>query len=284
MIQSSKQVYAELVAEITAVYSENEAKSIVYLLLDSLLGLSKTDILIDKPIDIQTDFRSIVNRLKAYEPIQYVLGLGDFYGRHFHVSPSTLIPRPETEELIEPIVSFAKCLDHPAAILDIGTGTGCIAITIASELKNASVTAYDISEEALKIANQNNQRHHAGVNLCQKDILAHQYEKLEKPFDIIVSNPPYVTLREKEEMEANVLEYEPHLALFVENDNPLIFYKAIANYASLNLVNNGLFFVEINQYLGPETAQVFIDKGFSSVTIIKDLFGRDRFIQGFLIK
>ena len=280
MIQSSKQLFADLVAEITAVYSENEAKSIVYLLLDTLVGLSKTDILIDKPIDTNIDFAPLVARIKSFEPIQYVLGVGDFYGRLFHVSPSTLIPRPETEELIEPIVSFAKSLGHTASVLDIGTGTGCIAITIACEIQNGAVIAYDISEEALSIAKQNNERHQAGVQFIQKDILAYQYEQSDKLFDIIVSNPPYVTHREKDEMEANVLDYEPHLALFVENDNPLIFYKAIANYAFLNLVKNGFFMVEINQYLGKETAQVFEEKGFTEIEIIKDMFGRERFIKG----
>ena len=266
MTQSSKQLFADLVAEITAVYSENEAKSMVYLLLDTLVGLSKTDILVDKPVNINIDFAPLVARIKSFEPIQYVLGV--------------LIPRPETEELIEPIVTFAQNLGYPTTILDIGTGTGCIAITIACEIQNGAVIAYDISEEALSVAKQNNERHQAGVQFVQKDILTYQHEKSEQLFDIIVSNPPYVTHREKDEMEANVLDYEPHLALFVENDNPLIFYKAIANYASLNLANNGFFIVEINQYLGAETAQVFEEKGFVEIEIIKDMFGRERFIKG----
>ncbi|MDI9866687.1 peptide chain release factor N(5)-glutamine methyltransferase [Flectobacillus sp. DC10W] len=280
MAQSSKQLFADLVTEITAVYSENEAKSIVYLLLDTLVGLSKTDILVDKPVDTNIDFAPLVARIKSFEPIQYVLGVGDFYGRLFQVSPATLIPRPETEELIEPIIKFAQSLTHPVSVLDIGTGTGCIAITIACELQNGAVIAYDISEEALRVAKQNNERHQAGVQFVQKDILTYQHEKSEQLFDIIVSNPPYVTYREKDKMEANVLEYEPHLALFVENDNPLIFYKAIANYAFLNLAHNGFFMVEINQYLGAQTALVFKEKGFIEVEIIKDMFGRERFIKG----
>jgi release factor glutamine methyltransferase len=280
MAQSSKQLFADLVTEITAVYSENEAKSIVYLLLDTLVGLSKTDILVDKPVDTNIDFAPLVARIKSFEPIQYVLGVGDFYGRLFQVSPATLIPRPETEELIEPIIKFAQSLTHPVSVLDIGTGTGCIAITIACELQNGAVIAYDISEEALSVAKQNNERHQAGVQFVQKDILTYQHEKSEQLFDIIVSNPPYVTYREKDKMEANVLEYEPHLALFVENDNPLIFYKAIANYAFLNLAHNGFFMVEINQYLGAQTALVFKEKGFIEVEIIKDMFGRERFIKG----
>lgn len=280
MAQSSKQLFADLVTEITAVYSENEAKSIVYLLLDTLVGLSKTDILVDKPVDTNIDFAPLVARIKSFEPIQYVLGVGDFYGRLFQVSPATLIPRPETEELIEPIIKFAQSLTHPVSVLDIGTGTGCIAITIACEIQNGAVIAYDISEEALSVAKQNNERHQAGVQFVQKDILTYQHEKSEQLFDIIVSNPPYVTYREKDKMEANVLEYEPHLALFVENDNPLIFYKAIANYAFLNLAHNGFFMVEINQYLGAQTALVFKEKGFIEVEIIKDMFGRERFIKG----
>lgn len=279
--QSSRKLFSDLVAEITAVYPENEAKSMAYLLLEYWGKLSKTDILMDKSVEIREPLAPAVARIKAFEPIQYIIGYGDFYGRSFQVSSATLIPRPETEELVQYIIQKAKA---PVRILDIGTGTGCIAISLACEIQGATVVAYDISEEALAIAQNNNITHQAKVQFQYQDILATQEQTLSQKFDIIVSNPPYVTNHEKSEMEANVLDYEPHLALFVENDNPLLFYKAIAQFASLNLVENGLCMVEINQYFGKETAEVFVKAGFQDVEIIQDMLGRDRFVKGILQK
>lgn len=279
--QSSRKLFSDLVAEITVVYPENEAKSMAYLLLEYWGKLSKTDILMDKSVEIQEPLAPAVARIKAFEPIQYIIGYGDFYGRSFQVSSATLIPRPETEELVQYIIQKAKA---PVRILDIGTGTGCIAISLACEIQGATVVAYDISEEALAIAQNNNITHQAKVQFQYHDILATQEQTLSQKFDIIVSNPPYVTNHEKSEMEANVLDYEPHLALFVENDNPLLFYKAIAQFASLNLVENGLCMVEINQNFGKETAEVFVKAGFQDVEIIQDMLGRDRFVKGILQK
>ena len=280
--KSSKTLFNQLVSEITAVYDENEAKSIVYLLLENTLNLSKTDILLDKNISQPYDFQDVITRLKDQEPIQYIIGETEFYGRKFKVTPATLIPRPETEELIQLVLKSATSyVDKRVNILDIGTGSGCIAVSLACELPNSQVYAYDISEEALKIAKENAERNGANVIFEKVDILEHLTFN-PSPFTIIVSNPPYVMNVEKLEMEQNVLAYEPHLALFVEDTNPLIFYKAIAEFAAKNLINSGLCIVEINQAFGLETAELFWNQGFRYVEVVKDMSGKDRMVKAIL--
>jgi release factor glutamine methyltransferase len=286
---SPKTLFNHLVSEITSVYEENEAKSIVYLLLEQTLNISKTDILLDENIDQVFDFQEIISRLKAQEPVQYIIGETEFYGRRFKVTPDTLIPRPETEELVALVLSSgflvlnseSRTQNSELRILDIGTGSGCIAISMAYELPQAQVYAYDISEKALKIANENAEINEVNVIFEQADILNISPYCLS-PFSVIVSNPPYVTNAEKLEMEQNVLAYEPHLALFVEDSNPLIFYKAIAAFASKNLINKGLCVVEINQTFGLETAELFWNQGFRYVEVVKDMFGKDRFVKAIL--
>ena len=279
--KSSKTLFNQLVSEITAVYDENEAKSIVYLLLENTLNLSKTDILLDKNISQSYDFQDVITRLKTHEPIQYIIGETEFYGRKFKVTPATLIPRQETEELIQLIIDNEQLIKSIACklnILDIGTGSGCIAISLACELPNSQVYAYDISEEALKIAKENAERNGANIIFEKVDILEPFTVHL-LPFTVIVSNPPYVMNAEKLQMEKNVLAYEPHLALFVEDSDPLIFYKAIAEFAAKNLINSGLCVVEINQAFGLETAELFWNQGFRYVEVVKDMFGKDRFVK-----
>jgi release factor glutamine methyltransferase len=289
LTKSSKTLFNQLVSEITSVYEENEAKSIVYLLLEHSLNLSKMDILLDNNVSQSFDFQEIILRLKAHEPIQYIIGETEFYGRKFKVTPDTLIPRPETEELVALVLSSAffvigsepRTKISESRILDIGTGTGCIAISLACELPNAQVYSYDISEEALKVAKENAERNSVNVIFEQIDILNVPPSSLPA-FSVIVSNPPYVLNAEKLEMEQNVLDYEPHLALFVEDSNPLIFYKAIAEFASKNLTDKGLCFVEINQAFGLETAELFWNQGFRYVEVVKDMFGKDRFVKAIL--
>ena len=293
---SSKVLFNHLVSEITSVYEENEAKSIVYLLLEHYLNLSKTDILLDYPINQLYDFQDIIHRLKVQEPVQYIIGETEFYGRKFKVTSDTLIPRPETEELVqltlrsyqfgnESLIVGSEKNDLNTksliSILDMGTGSGCIAISLACELPNAQVYAYDISENALEVAKENAVRNNANVIFERVDILNLSPSALS-PFSIIVSNPPYVMNAEKLEMEQNVLDYEPHLALFVEDANPLIFYKVIAEFASKNLINQGLCIVEINQTLGLETAELFWNQGFRYVEVVKDMFGKDRMVKAIL--
>ena len=290
---SSKLLFNQLVSEITSVYEENEAKSIVYLLLEHYLKLSKTDILLDYPIDQLDDFQDIIHRLKVQEPVQYIIGETEFYGRKFKVTSDTLIPRLETEELVqltlnsyqsgnESLIVGSEKNDPNTksliSILDMGTGSGCIAISLACELPNAQVYAYDISENALEVAKENAVMNKANVIFEQVDILNLPHLSLSS-FSIIVSNPPYVMNAEKLEMEQNVLDYEPHLALFVEDSNPLIFYKVIAEFASKNLINQGLCIVEINQALGLETAELFWNQGFRYVEVVKDMFGKDRMVK-----
>ena len=287
---SSKLLFNQLVAEITSVYEENEAKSIVYLLLEYYLNLSKTDILLDYAMNQSFDFQDIIHRLQAQEPVQYIIGETEFYGRRFKVTPDTLIPRPETEELVQLTLKSYQSgreplsinsLQSPISILDMGTGSGCIAISLACELPNAQVYAYDISENALKVAKENAVINNANVVFERVDILK-QIPNFPNSFHIIVSNPPYVMNAEKLEMEQNVLDYEPHLALFVEDSDPLIFYKIIAEFASKNLITKGLCIVEINQALGLETAELFWNQGFRFVEVVKDMFGKDRMVKAIL--
>ena len=280
---AAKTLFNHLISEITSVYEENEAKSIVYLLLEHYLNLSKTDILLDNFVNQPFDFQDIIIRLKAQEPVQYIIGETEFYGRKFKVTPDTLIPRPETEELVQLVVSswslaVGSVAQSPISVLDLGTGSGCIAISLACELPNAQVYAYDISEKVLKIAKENANRNNVNVIFEQLDILNFPPSSFP-PFSIIVSNPPYVMNAEKSEMEQNVLDYEPHLALFVEDSNPLIFYKSIAEFAFKNLIINGLCIVEINQAFGLETAELFWNQGFRYVEVVKDMFGKDRMVK-----
>ena len=296
---SSKTLFNQLVSEITPVYEENEAKSIIYLLLEHYLKLSKTDIFLNKDISQVFDFQEIIQRIKAQQPVQYVIGETEFYGRKFKVTPDTLIPRPETEELVQlSVISYQLSINSTQlrsellsmengicnvkpTILDIGTGSGCIAITLACELPDAQVYAYDISEEALKIAKENAARNGANVIFEKVDILK-PFTIHRLPFTIIVSNPPYVMNSEKAEMEKNVLDYEPHLALFVEDNDPLIFYRKIAEFASKNLIDRGLCIVETNQAFGLETAELFWNQGFRNVEVVKDMFGKDRMVKAVL--
>lgn len=281
----SRQIFDQLTSEFSPIYGENEAKSITFLLLEHFSGLSKTDIVFNKKIKQVFDYQSIIDRIKNQEPVQYVIGETEFYGRKFKVTPDTLIPRPETEELVHSVVSTLKNegkSTNNLRILDIGTGSGCIAISLACELPKAEVYGYDISENALEIARENASENQAKVIFEQRDILQFSAINPVEKFDIIVSNPPYVMDSEAKEMSKNVLDFEPYLALFVPDDNALIFYEAIVNFAVNNLTIRGLCMVEINQQLGIDTAELFWNNGFRYVEVIKDLSGKDRFVRGIL--
>nr|WP_299421374.1 peptide chain release factor N(5)-glutamine methyltransferase [uncultured Emticicia sp.] len=300
-MQSSKHLYDNLIQQITA-YESQEAKEIVFWLMKFFLGLRKIDILSDKSFEKDIDWSNIIERLNDNEPIQYILGETEFYGRRFLVNKSVLIPRPETEELVKYVVEKTLRTKNRTAelskphsgtfktLLDIGTGSGCIAISLAKELPNFKVTAYDISENSLETAKQNAELNQADVTFEKVDILKPSFihsvtqYPLRHSFNIIVSNPPYVMKQEIDRMQKNVLNYEPHLALFVENSEPLIFFEAIANFAFNNLSDNGLVAVEINEAMAKETAEVFKRKGFSEVEIIKDIHQKDRFVSAILHK
>lgn len=227
---------------------------------------------------------SAFERMASGEPLQYVTEKADFYGRDFHVTPSVLIPRPETELLCRMALDVAA--ERQIGILDLCTGSGCIAWTVALECPQAEVTAVDISDGALEVAvNQDftEEMSRTGANapvFCKADVLAgpEAFCRADRKYDLILSNPPYVMDKEKALMRTNVLEHEPHLALFVSDDDPLVFYRAVAGWASALLAPDGTGIVEINEALGPETAKVFLDAGFSSAEIVKDLSERDRFV------
>ena len=242
--------------------------------------------------DFVLKYENALKALKNHEPIQYIIGQTEFYGLPFYVNENTLIPRPETEELVELILSNTTANNHLELvevnnqfnILDIGTGTGCIAISLAKQLPNANVSAIDVSAKALEMANKNAQLNQVDINFIENDILKICNSELDSAtkFDIIVSNPPYVRQLEKQQMQDNVLNHEPHLALFVEDENPLIFYRAITQFATKNLKPNGELYFEINEYLGKEMMALLEAFGFKNIQLKQDLFGKDRMICGVL--
>ena len=236
----------------------------------------KPDFEIDE-LEIQK-WKNIIDQLQLQKPIQYILGETEFYGLRFKVNSSVLIPRPETEELVDWILKNNSNKSKQLRILDIGTGSGCIPITLARNLNNSEVSAVDISRDALKVAEVNAEINKVKVNFIEMDIL--KTTKLSERYDIIVSNPPYVRELEKQKMHKNVLEFEPHIALFVEDEDPLLFYLKITQLASKSLSEGGQLYFEINQYLGERMVQLLSDYKFRDIEIRKDIFGNDRMIFG----
>lgn len=274
---NAKALFDRIVKEITLPESRDEIQSIAFLLMEKLYSIDRTDILADREIGEvhATEIDRLLQRINSQEPIQYIIEEAHFYGRTFFVNSAVLIPRPETEQLIQLVVQEFSEKDD-VSLLDIGTGSGCIAITLAKELPKAQVFALDVSSAALSVAKQNANQLGATVLFDKLDALHDKlpYSKLSA----IVSNPPYVMLSEKEKMHENVLAHEPHLALFVPDDDALIFYKAIAAQAKQALHSKGKIFVEINEQLGVGVSQVFQAAGFANTEIIKDLFGKDRIV------
>ena len=295
--------------ELSAAYPQTEIDSFFFLLIEKELGLQRIDLALNNQLAISEEkFKHLYNslsRLKTQEPIQYILGEAEFYGLPFKVTKDTLIPRPETEELVDWILQDTKMKKEESInILDIGTGTGCIAISLAKNLPNATITAIDISSKAIKIAKENTLLNDVKIDFIEQDILrasslnvianemkqsqnnneiaTSKTPRKDKQFDIIVSNPPYVRELEKKEIQPNVLENEPHLALFVEDENPLVFYKEIADLAKNYLKENGALYFEINQYLGKETVEILTEKGFKT-ELKKDIFGNDRMTKSTLL-
>lgn len=222
-------------------------------------------------------FKRALLRLQKNEPIQYIMGETEFFGLPFKVNKHTLIPRPETEELVEWILDHSESGIQNPEFLDIGTGTGCIAVSIAKNLSNSKVSALDISEEALEVARENAKVNGVEVDFFQKDILA--AETLPKKYDIIVSNPPYVRELEKKQMRPNVLRYEPRAALYVSDEDPLRFYRAISFLAKAHLNPGGQLFFEINEYLAGEMTEILKASGFKDIEVKKDVYGKDRMLR-----
>ncbi len=261
---------------------EQEIESFFFILTEYLHNLKRVDVALNpnfKLSDAEVEkWNKILSELQQEKPIQYITGEAWFYGLRFEVNENTLIPRPETEELVEWILN-SPIIKHPSPIniLDIGTGTGCIPISIKTNLSQANVSAIDVSEKALEVAKRNAVSNKVDISFIQADIL--EVEDLNQHFDIIVSNPPYVRNLEKQEIKKNVLDYEPHLALFVEDTDALLFYRKIAQLALKNLSPNGLLFFEINQYLGKETFGLLKNLGFKNIELKKDMYGNDRMIR-----
>ena len=261
-------------------YPNTEIQSFFNLLSEQILNM--------KRIDVSQNLYSVVSGkkydkflkaivgLKKHKPIQYILGDTEFYGLVFKVSPSVLIPRPETEELVDWIIKDSKEKQN-ISILDIGTGSGCIAVTLAKKLPNAKLFALDVSAEALKLATINAETNEVEVEFIEADILDWDFGDLK--FDIIVSNPPYVRELEKEAMSANVLNHEPHLALFVKDDDALLFYRTITDVANKILKPKGQLFFEINENLGEDTKQLLVDAGYENIELKQDVFDKNRMLK-----
>ena len=271
--------YQQLWQSLTPLYEAGEAQAIVRTVLDVKYGMTLTDIICGKVNELSADegikLEEIINRLQKGEPVQYILGQADFAGKTFHVEPGVLIPRPETAELCLSIIEDNKAAKQ---ILDICTGSGCIAITLGLNIENSEVTGWDISEDALCIARRNVKELNAkNVNIEYKDALALPKDK--EKWDVIVSNPPYICEKEKADMEKNVLEYEPSIALFVPDEDPLRFYRAIAKYAAKALQPNGALYFEINPIYEKETREMLEGFGFKDIETKEDSFGKKRMMR-----
>ena len=285
---NAKQYKAKFIEALESIHGVDEAESFFYLILENKFQLKRLDLALNPSFEFSAEamkiWEELVIQLNKEIPIQYLLGTTEFFSLPFTVNDNVLIPRPETEELVDWIISedirIERLKDEkieiqkPIRILDIGTGSGCIAISLAKNLPHAKVFALDVSLEALKVARINAKQNEVSVIFLEKNIL--ETEDLLEQFDIIVSNPPYVRNLEKQEIKTNVLEHEPHLALFVDDFDALIFYRKIALLATKNLNSGGQLFFEINQYLGKEMVELLNELSFSDIEIRKDIYGNDR--------
>ncbi|CAA9200675.1 Release factor glutamine methyltransferase [Flavobacterium bizetiae] len=283
-----KQYRTQFIKELSPFYDAYEAESFFYLILEDKHKLRQIDLALNHELTFSdSDFivwDSLLAQLKKEVPIQYLLGKTNFYGLDFEVNENVLIPRPETEELVEWIINENSKAEKSKTIkiLDIGTGSGCIAISLAKNIPNARVYAMDVSKKAIETAKRNAINNKTDVTFILQDVL--NAEELKCNFDIIVSNPPYVRNLEKEEIKKNVLDYEPHLALFVEDNDALIFYRKIAELAQNNLLEDGQLYFEINQYLGDEMKDLLEKMNFKSIELRKDIYDNDRMIFGKVFK
>lgn len=284
--------YTQLWQRITPLYDPEEAKAIVRMVLEVHFGMSATDIYCGKVNDLsaedRTSLEKIMQRLEKSEPVQYIIGTAEFGGRTFHVRQGVLIPRPETAELCQwiedgitsedfPVASQGEADRKPRHVLDIGTGSGCIAITLALDIPSVQVTGWDISEDALQVASENATYHHASVHFVKQDTLAAPFD--HDRWDIIVSNPPYICDRERQAMAQNVLGFEPGIALFVPDEDPLKYYRAIGEYAKNALTKQGVLYFEINPLQAEPLQKMLQGKGFTDIILQEDMFGKKRFIR-----
>ncbi|NOT75595.1 MAG: peptide chain release factor N(5)-glutamine methyltransferase [Cyclobacteriaceae bacterium] len=278
MLINSKILFQELLSELNVDANQAEKEAMIFWVLENQLKLRPIHVMSGKEVEFdRSNFNSIIRRLNKNEPLQYVLGESEFYGRRFIVNPAVLIPRPETEIMIDSVLSFMKDRADEISILDIGTGSGCIGITLSLEVKSSHVSATDISEQALIIAKKNAKQLNASIEFYKRDVLSEFLPK--DSLDVIVSNPPYILENEKNTLHENVVNYEPSLALFVPNDDALIFHRALTEHSKRSLKSGGMLMTEINERFGKETLELFQSAGFEA-EIVKDLDGKDRFISG----
>ncbi len=277
-----KEYKSFFIQELLPFYDEAEVESFFYIILENKHIIKRLDLALNIDLEFSENeievWNTIKEKLKLETPIQYILGTTSFFGLEFEVNENVLIPRPETEELVELIISKNLKIQKSKnlKILDIGTGSGCIAISLAKNITNSVVFAIDVSKKALQIAQKNAITNKVEVTFIEKDIL--KIEDLEQNFDSIVSNPPYVRNLEKHEIKKNVLDNEPHLALFVDDNDALLFYRKIAELALKSLTKNGTLYFEINQYLGQETYDLLQKMNFKNIELKKDIYGNDRMI------
>ncbi|MGO4918935.1 peptide chain release factor N(5)-glutamine methyltransferase [Maribacter spongiicola] len=274
--------------ELDAIYGKEEVDSFFYLLIEHYFDLERFVLAIQPELVIDKEQETVIfqalSELKLEKPIQHIIGTAYFMDLDIKVNEHVLIPRPETEELVRWILDDLKTAAKALAILDMGTGSGCIPISLDKNLTDAKVFGLDISTDALKVAVENNELLSAGVKFFKADMLSLNTEtsaiELHQKFDIIISNPPYVRELEKAEMHNNVIDHEPSLALFVPDEDPLKFYSAVVNFAAEHLNENGCLYLEINQYLGEETKQLLEESNFKTIELRKDMFDNDRMIKG----
>jgi protein-(glutamine-N5) methyltransferase, release factor-specific len=274
-------IIRNVISELAPTFSANEARAVAIALCEHVTGFSRVQLLSDSTLVLtdeqQQQISSCIDRLRTHEPLQYVLGGTEFYGLKFRVDRRVLIPRPETEELVEWIKNDYK--NASCSIIDFCTGSGCIAIALAKNLPEAAVQACDLSEEALEVARANAKDNETGVRFFCADVLSESFADTLEQIDVIVSNPPYVLENEKSSMHPNVLDFEPSMALFVPDANPLLFYEAIGKIALARLRPEGSLYVEINRDKGKETVDLFRQMGFGFVELRTDLFGNARMVK-----
>lgn len=280
LLMNFKQLAQYFIAETTALYGEEEAGQLYQMVIEQLTGWKRAQLLMNDTQEVseveEKAIELVLSDLKKGRPLQHIFAEAWFYGLKFKVNGSVLIPRPETEELVDWILKDLTAAGLSSVrLLDIGTGSGCIAITLKKFADAVTIDALDVSLEALAVAKDNAVSNQTAVNFIHADIRDY---KSTGQYEVIVSNPPYIKEDEREEMHQNVLSYEPHLALFVSNENPLVFYKSIADFALDHLIPAGSLYFEINEYLGKETIDMLKDKGFSNITLRKDMQGKDRMI------
>ena len=283
------EVEKKYIEGLSNIYDEAEARNLAYYAIEDICMRSRSRIILDRSVRVsaqeELSLQMILDELQTGKPIQYILGETEFFGFTFKVNPFVLIPRPETEELVDWILTKVQTRNSdgdeqgkPLRILDIGTGSGCIPVSIKKKLPKAEVYGIDISGEALETAVKNAVLNQAEVEFLKEDILNPSARLSALTFDLIVSNPPYIAHKEKEQMHRNVLDFEPETALFVPDNDPLKFYRHIADFGIEHLAHNGLLFFEINENFGQETVELLTSKGFKRVTLRKDLAGKDRMV------